>query len=238
MLIISSYTDYYDSIASSGIDKTIRYNRQTVTLNACSPFHIEHLPRYLMGGYFGFLSFADRKRQDMQYAFNSPSCDLQVIGFCGTYLVTVRMDNKYYMGESILELDWSTSKRHQQPTTRQTVTDCIQKFHNKIDHTLFQEFKVPVFVVPITEVTNQQKQRNRDQNLVDFTLNPNLKDLHFHKYKDPYSAFQEIQSYLSGILGIEQHPTIELSDRSKILKAGFDPQISFRKGKQPKSHSD
>ena len=86
--------------------------------------------------------------------------------------------------------------------------------------------------MPIAQVANLDKQRHRNQEeIVPFTLNPNLKDLHFHKYKDSYSTFQDIQSYLSGILGIAQHPTLELSDRSKILKAGFDPKTSFRKGK-------
>ena len=229
MLILSSYTDYYDRVATSGIDTTIRYHRQTTILKAPSPFHIDYLPRHLMGGYFDSISFQIRHRHDKQ---DDLSCDFQIIGFCGTYLVSVYMGKKYYMGEDILDLDWSTKKRHQQPTIRQIVADCIQKFHNKTNHTLFQEFKVPVFVVPIIEVTNLDKQRHRNQEeIVPFTLNPNLKDLDFHKYKDSYSTFQDIQSYLSGILGIEQHLTLELSDRSKILKAGFDPKTSFRKGK-------
>ena len=232
MLILSSYTDYYDRVATSGIDITIRYHRQTTILKAPSPFHIDHLPRNLMGGYFDYISFQSRHRHDRQDALNALSCDFQIIGFCGTYLVAVCVGKKYYMGEDILDLDWSTKKRHQRSTIRQIVADCIQKFHNKTNHSLFQEFKVPVFVVPIIEVTNLDKQRHRNQEeIVPFTLNPNLKDLDFHKYKDSYSTFQDIQSYLSGILGIEQHPTLELSDRSKILKAGFDPKTSFRKGK-------
>ena len=232
MLILSSYTDYYDRVATSGIDTTIRYHRQTSILKAPSPFHIDYLPRGLMGGYLDGILFQSRYFHDVQDDINARSCDFKIIGFCGTYLVSAYMGKKYYMGEDILDLDWSMKKRHQQPTIRQIVADCIQKFHNKTNHTLFQEFKVPVFVVPIIEVTTLDKQRHRNQEeIVPFTLNPNLKDLDFHKYKDSYSAFQDIQSYLSGILGIEQHPTLELSDRSKILKAGFDPKTSFRKGK-------
>jgi hypothetical protein len=36
------------------------------------------------------------------------------------------------------------------------------------------------------------------------------------------------------VLGIDATPTIELSDKSKIIKAGFDPKTAFRKGKQPR----
>jgi hypothetical protein len=110
----------------------------------------------------------------------------------------------------------------------------IQRFHGKNDHTLFQQLKSPVFLVPIISSESDRDQRNLENLQAKFTLNPNLKDLQFQKYKDAYSTFQEIQSYISGILGVTTPETIVLSDKSKILKAGFDPKTSFRKGKQAK----
>ena len=75
MLILSSYTDYYDRVATSGIDTTIRYHRQTTILKAPSPFHIEYLPMKLTGGYFDYVSSRSRHRRDWQDAINARSCD-------------------------------------------------------------------------------------------------------------------------------------------------------------------
>jgi hypothetical protein len=230
MLILSPFSDYYDGVASSGIDTTIRYHRQTTTIRATSPFYTNYLPTNLMGQHFDFV-MNQRRRDLFEVSLKAASCYFQVIGFCGTCILSVRLGKNYYFGKSILDIEWSKQKPHGKPTAHQIVTDLIQKFHEKIDHHLFQQFQVPVFVVPIEPYisTNAQLDPNLYQPL--FTLNPNLKELQFPKYKDAYSAFQEIQGYISGILGAADRPTIELSDRSKILKAGFDPKTSFRKGK-------
>jgi hypothetical protein len=179
-----------------------------------------------MGQRFDFV-----RRDLLEASLKAASCYFQLIGFCGTHIVSVRLGENYYFGESILDIEWSKQKPYGKPTAYQIVTDLIQKFHGKIDHQLFQQFQAPVFVVPIEPhiPTNAELDPNLYQPL--FTLNPNLKELQFPKYKDAYSAFQEIQGYISGILGAADRPTIELSDRSKILKAGFDLKTSFRKGK-------
>lgn len=109
----------------------------------------------------------------------------------------------------------------------------IHQFHGQQDNTLFQQFKTPLFHVPLISSEHRTPQTLETLQAT-FTLNPNLKDLQFQKYKDVYSTFQDLQSYISRILGITTSETIELSDKSKILKAEFDPKISFRKGKQPK----
>jgi hypothetical protein len=230
MLIISPFSDYYDGVASSGIDTTIRYHRQTTTIKATSPFYINYLPTNLMGQHFDFI-MNQRRRDLLEASLKAASCHFQVVGFCGTHLVSVRLGKNYYFGESILDIEWSKQKPHGKPTAHQIIIDLIQKFHGKVDHQLFQQFQVPVFVVPMESYiqTNAELDPSLYQPL--FTLNPNLKELQFPKYKDAYSAFQEIQGYISGILGADDRPTVELSDRSKILKAGFDPKISFCKGK-------
>jgi hypothetical protein len=49
---------------------------------------------------------------------------------------------------------------------------------------------------------------------------------------DAFTAFQSIQSYISGILGTKENDIIEISNNSKIVKAGFDLKTSFRKDKK------
>lgn len=231
MLIISPFSDYYDGVASSGIDTTIRYHRETSTIKAQTTFYINHLPNSLMGQDFDAI-LANYRQDFDRSALEKSSCEFQILGFCGIHIVTARVGKLHYFGEDILNCDWSTKKNYQKSTVRQTVTDLINQFHGKQDNTLFQQFKTPLFLVPVISSEHRTPQKLETLQ-APFKLNPNLKDLQFQKYKDAYSTFQDLQSYISGILGITTPDTIELSDRSKIIKAGFDPKISFRKGKQP-----
>lgn len=54
-------------------------------------------------------------------------------------------------------------------------------------------------------------------------LKPLLKSIKI----DPYTAFQEIEMFMSGVLGREEKPIIELSDIDKRDSKGFD-QYSFK----------
>ncbi len=100
MLIISSFSDYDDGVASSGIDTTIRYHRDTSTLTAQTPFYIDHLPRSLMGQYFDAI-LANYRYDRGQSALEKSSCEFQILGFRGTHIVTARVGQQYYFGEDI-----------------------------------------------------------------------------------------------------------------------------------------
>lgn len=61
-------------------------------------------------------------------------------------------------------------------------------------------------------------------------INPsNLKAWEFYKVKDSFSMFMEVDQWVSGVLP-QNKETVVLSDKSKIVKAGFDVKTSFRKG--------
>jgi hypothetical protein len=233
MLIISPFSDYYDGVASSGIDTTIRYRRTTKRLKAISPYLLNHLPQHLPDSPTDFAE-DDYSRPAINSKFH-PTSYFGIIGFCGTTIVYLHDHQTYHFGEAILTLNWSSKKRSRKPSNRQVVTECIQKFNNKTNHDLFKEFNVPIFTTDIMAHPSNYEFKHPGLYLPDFILNPSLSELKFYQHKDPYSTFQEIQSYISGILGITTPETIELSDKSKILKAGFDPKTSFRKGKQTKA---
>ena len=57
-----------------------------------------------------------------------------------------------------------------------------------------------------------------------------LKDVEFYRALPPAEAHRAIDSWVGGVLGFETNTT-ELSNRSKIQKAGFDVRTSFRKAK-------
>jgi len=59
-----------------------------------------------------------------------------------------------------------------------------------------------------------------------------LKYWEFYTVKDAFTANQDIANYVGGVLLVAANPMIELNDKHKILKAGFDFKTSFRKAKQ------
>lgn len=57
-----------------------------------------------------------------------------------------------------------------------------------------------------------------------------LKDVQFYRILPPAEAHRAITSWVGGVLPYNA-PTVDISDRSKIQKAGFDLVTSFRKQK-------
>lgn len=231
MLIRSSFTDYYDGIAGTGVDRSIQYLRYPKIIQADGNFFVDRLPAH----------FPDDLGEVNEYSYSDAeiarwnlkeTCNFHIIGFCGTHLVcaTNPYSSIVYYGEKILGLDWSQKQQYRQPSDRQIVEDCLTRFHDRHDDRLFQQFGAPIFH---TSIAIRRSARDRSQLLLsDFNVNPCLNELQFYKYKDTYSAFQLIQSYISGVLGTDSQPMVEISNNSKITKAGFDLKTSFRKGKQ------
>jgi hypothetical protein len=56
-----------------------------------------------------------------------------------------------------------------------------------------------------------------------------LKDIEFQRVLDPFTAYQELDQWISGVLGQNPEPD-EVSDKVKIQQHGFD-SWSFRKHK-------
>jgi hypothetical protein len=113
-------------------------------------------------------------------------------------------------------------ERKQDPKGKylQWCEDNCKKFF-EADHTkehvhFFFEHKVPVFVLMIHD-------RERDH----LYLNSSLRDVQFFKKLDPFTAFQEISMYISGVLGVGEPNIVTISDVQKARKHGFD-KGSFR----------
>lgn len=60
-------------------------------------------------------------------------------------------------------------------------------------------------------------------------LNPRLLDLNIQRALDPYSVFQSVSQFIEGVVPGQQLPLVEISDRSKVDKKGFDPIYGFRR---------
>ena len=64
-------------------------------------------------------------------------------------------------------------------------------------------------------------------------INPCLSEFEFYRVVDSASAFQSIQSFISGVMGIEEKPMIEIKEKDKIVSKGFN-KWSFRNPDPPK----
>ena len=59
-------------------------------------------------------------------------------------------------------------------------------------------------------------------------FNVKLSDYDFYKKFDTYTAYQELDMWISGILAYPQNIMLEVEDKIKLTKHGFDNKYSFR----------
>lgn len=60
-------------------------------------------------------------------------------------------------------------------------------------------------------------------------VNPCLKDFEFQRVIDSYTAFQELDMFMSGVMGDLKDPPSPMTDVEKVVSHGMDPKWSFRK---------
>jgi hypothetical protein len=235
MLIQSSFKDYYDSAANSGIDKTIVYKRETTQILLDEGFFIDGLPEHFPDELDDEEFTKGQSHPDREY------CKWMIIGFCGQYYVAVfntlpdnvKQHTMVYFGEEILALDWQKPKsfwRYEHP--KKVIEQILREWHLKKDDNLFFKLHAPIFAKEIQHSLSKYEWKNKALYLNKFEVNPNLDNYKFFKVQDAFTAFQNIQSYVSGVLGSKENDTVEISNNSKIIKAGFDLKTSFRKDKK------
>jgi len=55
-----------------------------------------------------------------------------------------------------------------------------------------------------------------------------LANYEFFQVFEPFTAFQELDMFICGTLAYPHNFMVEVSDKSKVLKHGFDPEYGFR----------
>ncbi len=227
MLIISDYKDYYDSVAySKGVDKTIVYRRTELGVQAKELYHAGRDKSYRFPSYKINVAKRGEVKEFKTY----------IIGFCG----------KLY---PMMILETSTGSYVSDPAKTSYIydIDVIEELCKKYDNfsyypfyiyknmltdgkvlDLFYKHKTPIFMLRQVELSFWGKVSGSGCNV---QINTELKRFEFYKVVDSYTAFQEIEMYISGVLGVDSQKPIEVSDRSKIEGHGFDYRWSFRKHK-------
>lgn len=65
-----------------------------------------------------------------------------------------------------------------------------------------------------------------------YVLNPVLKELKFAKKHDPFTTYQKLEQFISGVLGGISPKVVEIADIDRLVGHGFDKKVSFRKRKE------
>lgn len=224
MLIISKFHDYYDSALVEGVDKTIVYERKE--------YEIEYPSEFTETSRLGYkrAMFDHNSASDI-----SPS--IKVVGFCGKLYPVIEKHVGYYEYEYFYTFDdfvksmnadelKSYERNNNYGLDRASRLKKLEnsfnlklEFCNKDFEKFFIDNKIVCFV-------NTYNASERKQTLL---VNCCLKDYKFYKIIDPFTSFQDIMMYISGVLGTPNSPMVEISDELRIERHGFDKKISFRK---------
>lgn len=217
MKIISHFHDYYDGVMNMGIDQQCPYIRQQTIIDL----------KYDRTAYLSWRAITDIKGQLSDISnFRTYLQPRQtnfiehrgffIIGFCGKIYPCIRRakhnnityeyntdicdeDRKFFNRISFFDKDWSDFEKY------------------------FIEYKTPIFVIRPEQF---EQEYNYKKVLI---INDSLKQYNFVTIKDPYTAFQEIHQYISGVIGINAPTTVEISDKDMKIKKGFGHRYAFKK---------
>lgn len=253
MKIVSKFQDYYDIGVSMGVDESLVYVRNleaTLYPNDDIPFdrrsyvahrkqsRIEHIFKDVVG-----------KRPVFS---TSPVDSLHFVGFCGKLYPFIFVDYldkhhnrivgaRYYMTKEVIremQETYSISKRYRLFREDEEEAN-IKKFNRLLGMSfdapeMFHVLKTPVFIMA-HEGSRVEKFLNGGVSLDMNTeqgdivwLNPCLKDFDFYKVFDSFTAFQEISMFITGVLGENKIPPVQISDTDMRDAKGFDER-SFKK---------
>lgn len=244
MYIIAKKKDYYDGVAgSTGIDKTIVYDRQIIELEK------DEIPNEFKKRGF-FTNFRDREKSPLYLLSNAdiskeykaiyPRGAYFIIGFCG----------KLYVGWKFYSFkkNWNDYMDNINTTIIYDINEIKEILEKKsywgvvadqIDYVLnydvmdwFRKFNTPCFVYDYDYGRRHLDIKYwRGDNVAKFIINPLLKEYEFYRMFDTFQAFQEISMFMSGVLGSREKEIVEVADKYKIAQHGFD-KWSFRKEPQ------
>jgi hypothetical protein len=222
LLIISKYHDYYDTAIGFGIDKTCVYKRAETTHK--SPI---------------FLHTREERKKNNRFVISE-----RILGFCGKIFPIIRVRREQNGGIGIINFFYSAEefikflvkhglfkdKKHKYAGSGNIL--CEAGIRNVFDlsqyknlENLFRKYSVPTFYI--------KKKSGYGHSREELITNFQLKKINFQRIVDPYTAFQEIYMFISGVLGNTEKDTSDIDDKVKAQQKGFN-KLSFRSQKGDK----
>lgn len=234
MIIHSRFKDYYDTATSYGVDTTVHWKRDNWLESSDSDDFKAQLPDSLwvdanMDDYIWKSSHPMSRKHSTSDHFQSG-----IIGFCGKlypFIHSQYEDGVDGFGDTIWKTDevfyswdkWDAFRnqfkqrdvrRRYRRWYRGNRTKSVFENAPYAHDALFLELDTPVFLAIYG---------HRDYKV---WKDPILKDWEFFKVKDPVTAFQEIQMYLTNQL-VKEKEVLEIADKYRIAGHGYDKH-SFR----------
>jgi hypothetical protein len=238
MYIISKFKDYYDGVVGSmGIDKTLVFERTTEIIEDKTKFPepFTGKPRWEYRGNrneFRNLSYSYPLTKESKFSESAPF----IVGFCGKLYIGWKFfretQNKRYPSltegfESIITYDLDFVKaNHSIDSWGKNLLSDLDYILSYDPINLFRLLKTPIFIFDSDYERIALRHRRHEV----FISNPQLKTYEFYKVMDSFTAFQEIQMFLGGVLGTGEKEIVEVEDKYKISQHGFDNK-SFRRSK-------
>jgi hypothetical protein len=200
MLIVSKFHDYYDTIKTFGIDKSIVYKRKT-----------EEIKEDI---------FNDKSAFERFFYYDRELVRKFKVSVCGTVYKGLYYEDKYYYEvESFIQaIRTANAKYYEELIKRNKYIET--DFKIEISEKLFNEhikYRTPI-------ITQQEKCNRQMFNEKDSCL----KNFNFEKIIDPFTMFQKVQQFISGVLTNKEKEPWPISDKLKAESHGYD-KFSFRK---------
>lgn len=220
--------DYWHKGAAYGQDETLHYIQDSQELKVKAHDIIFKLIKNSIDG-------SKFKYRDVYHSkFN-------LLFFCGKIIPVIELwvDSKYIYVYSVDDFKKLTDEqlkpifRFHREYNRDEFTKSVKEFFTDFNELsmpdeLFLEVGSPIFLWK--DICDINKYYNDE---IELQKDPVLKNMGFQKVMTPDVCFQEISTYYSNVFINYPKPTVQISDKSKINKHGFD-KFSFRKDKQIK----
>lgn len=125
--------------------------------------------------------------------------------------------------------DWVIT-RHLRQADKKAYDQSRVQFLGRDFSSLHLNMEAPVLLVASpTTLFDRLSQAPRTSKNTVIIKNPNLSRLGFQRTLHPYTCFQDISQFIAGVAPGHQMPMVEVSDKSQVIKKGFDPKYGFRK---------
>lgn len=243
MYIITKKKDYYDGVVGTmGIDKSLVYVREPrIIEDYDDDYPKEFRPNrtYNIRYHNHFLNLNNHTLYGKPNVVGYSSF---IIGFCGKLYIGWKIYKEVKNSISNIpdmttEITYDTKYLKSYVKTVgwwSNLDDDIEyiKTYNPIH--IFRELKSPIFIYDSDQHRSSistSSYRRKDR--VVFIVNPILKEYEFYTVIDSFTAFQELQMFLGGILGAGEKETVEVEDKYKITQHGFN-KWSFRREPEKK----
>lgn len=229
MRIHSKFKDYYDTALGFGSDPNVHWVRETLKLDRpelCSSIMIPSMMRreYSQPKFKKFERIpGDESIQPVVILFCGQLYPCMWISVCPYGSETPRINTLCHTIDRFEEclIIWGSDILKRRSWIRQSLVNRTKAyFDQRVSENRIRDIHFEV-KSPIVMVT----QNDRNQN--DVTINPILKTFGFQGIVDPFTAFQEISMYISGVLGSKEVDMIQISDEDMKYKKGFH-DMSFK----------